>query len=100
MKWILLLPVLLLVACGSRSGTHSCSELPPADRDKATAAFLSCVNGATAKVTGENQDADDWVNACHENVESLYAVHGFQKWSADCWDCDSYPTSPCTAAQK
>jgi hypothetical protein len=55
-------------------------EIPPQERDRAAKAFTDCVDKATAKTTGENQDAEAWVRECGEQVRRIYGETVLGYW--------------------
>ncbi len=61
--------------------TASCTKVPDDKKDHVADLVIQCVNNATAKNTGENQDADDWVEACKEQIVSIYQVYGVRKYT-------------------
>lgn len=75
----------------------NCTLIPEAKRDLVAKLMIECVNNATAKNTGENQDADDWVDACKENLASIYQVIGFKNTErpADGGYEDWHDVTPC-----
>jgi hypothetical protein len=72
---------------------YNCRVIPEAKRDKVAELMIECVNNATAKNTGENQDADDWVKACKEKVTEIYEVDGFRMGAVNNDGFDHYLTT-------
>jgi len=60
---------------------HDCYMIPEVQRDHVADLVVQCVNNATAKNTGENQDADDWVEACKDEITSIYKVTGYREYT-------------------
>ncbi len=75
----------------------SCTKIPDDKKDHVAELVVQCVNNATAKNTGENQDADDWVEACREEISAIYTVHGGRKYTGPAGDpnwlsgCEEFP---------
>ncbi len=74
-----------------------CYMIPESKKDQVADLIVQCVNNATAKQTGENQDADDWVEACGDEFKNLYQVHGYREYTGYAGDpeylsaCKEYP---------
>lgn len=80
MKLLVILPLLLLACDPDAPVQRDCKYFAEGDRDKLAKSVLECVNNATAKNTGENQDADDWVEACKEQLTQIYERDGHYLW--------------------
>jgi hypothetical protein len=77
-------------------GHVSCIMIPENKKDLVADKVVQCVNNATAKSTGENQDADDWVEACGEEISKIYRVSGYRLASSNnSYDDDYHYLSEC-----
>ena len=93
-----------IIACGenipqkvmvTKIYQQDCTLIPEDKKDLVAKLVVDCVNNATSKNTGENQDADDWVNACHDRISKIYIVDGWEMVSGQWGNGDFVHHSTC-----
>ena len=68
----------------------NCRTIPEDKKDLVAKLMVECVNNATAKTTGEDQDANHWVKACKDKLTEIYEVDGYQMATKKSMDADEY----------
>lgn len=83
MRYLLIITAALFYACGQSVVPRDCVDLPESKINDAAKNLIQCVEAATAKTTGENQDAEDWVYACKSSALELFGKRGQKKVMMD-----------------
>lgn len=96
MKKGLAIAALVMMGCGESRRISNCDVVPEENRQKMADFILTCINSATAKTTGEDQDAAGWVRACRYTAEKMYSVRGtLVESDGGVWDEPYHPVTPC-----